>query len=688
MATKTNYNDLHNIEGIYFLPIGKNKVPTIQKWQIPNGKHDLNKCYGVGILCGEPSGNLECIDVDEKYDLTGNLFERYKKTIHEIDDKLLLKMVVEKTPSGGHHLIYRCSSIAGNTKLANRPTTQEEKENTYNETLAAEKKKGKDEVTAKGIAEKTKGSDKVRVLFETRGSGGQFNCFPTPGYELIFGDFQSISEITSDEREILLGVARQFNEFHEEITYQKSKIDKVKGTSFDDYNQNGDVIGLLQSHGWQVVKQHGKKTIFLRPGQTTSQSSGNFDHEKNWFSVFTTSTEFDPQKAYLPYAVFAMLECNKDFSEASRRLYDMGYGERKDKKEQPSTRVIQSRVSSDDEDYSFMATGNDYNDYLQAVRDGTLKQGLTTGIPSLDEYFLFKEGNMVMTNGHDNAGKSVVVWYLALLSAMYHDWNWIILSSENVLGGVMRKLIQFYWGKPLRGQFAINEKEYQIAKNFIEDHFILIKSEEAMYNYKDIINMVKKALKKKKIHCGMIDPYNSLKVDLSGYSKLNTHEYHYEALSELKLFGQVNNFGWFINHHAVTAALRQKDSEKKYPIAPQKADTEQGGKIANKADDFLTIHRITQHPTEWMVTEIYVRKIKDTDTGGRVSPIDKPVKLEMYNWGCSFVEKFDGFAKGVDPVSSWHNKTNKVDQPTLFRSMNTENSWMPFKDDNNTEISF
>ena len=31
--------------------------------------------------------------------------------------------------------------------------------------------------------------------------------------------------------------------------------------------------------------------------------------------------------------------------------------------------------------------------------------------------------------------------------------------------------------------------------------------------------------------------------------------------------------------------------------SPRKEDTEQGGKVANKADDFLTIHRITQHPT-------------------------------------------------------------------------------------------
>jgi hypothetical protein len=417
----------------------------------------------------------------------------------------------------------------------------------------------------------------------------------------------------------------------------------------------------------------------LRPGQTSSQTSGNFDSDRNWFSVFTTSTEFEPEKAYLPYSVFAVLECNKNFSEAAKKLLDMGYGERNEVKKEPeSTRVIKSRISADDEDLSFLAKPEDYDEYLQSVINGTLVHGMSTGIPSLDEYFLFKEGNLVMVNGHDNSGKSVVVWYLALLSAIFHGWNWIIFSSENTLGSFMRKMIQFYWGKTLSGNWAMSNEEYLEAKTFIEDHFSLIKSEEDMFNYKDIINMTKKANKKKKYHAGMIDPYNSLKIDLSGFSKLSTHEYHYEALSDLKFFGKKTGIGLFINHHAVTAALRAKDGEKKYPVAPQKADTEGGGKVSNKADDFLTVHRVTQHPTEWMITEIHVRKVKDTDTGGRVTPIDSPVKLEMYKNGCAFVERLEGGGRGVDPIAVWHEKRGSAQPstPVVYKQA----SWSPFID--------
>jgi hypothetical protein len=453
----------------------------------------------------------------------------------------------------------------------------------------------------------------------------------------------------------------------------------VDGVSpFDDYNERGDVVALLESHGWRTVKQKGPKIMLLRPGQTTSQTSGNYDQDKNWFSVFTTSTEFEPEKAYLPYAVFAVLECGKNFSDAAKKLLDLGYGVRKEKKEVESTRVIKSRVNAEDDDFSFLATPADYDGYLQSVIDGTLVHGLSTGMVTLDEYFLFKEGNLVMVNGHDNAGKSVVIWWLALVSAMYHGWNWIIFSSENTLGSFMRKMIQFYWGKTLSGNWSMSKEEYLTAKKFVEDHFSLIKSEEDMFNYKDIINMMKKSLKKKKYHAGMIDPYNSLKIDLSGFSKLSTHEYHYEALSDLKQFGRKTGMGLFINHHAVTEALRAKDGEKKYPIAPQKADTEGGGKVANKADEFLTIHRITQHPTEWMITELHIRKIKDTDTGGRVTPIDNPVKLEMYKNGCAFVERVEGGARGIDPIQAWHEKVGTL--PPTMKVVHREQGWVPFKD--------
>ncbi len=108
-----------------------------------------------------------------KYDLTGCLFDTFKKNVHSVDDKLLSKLVLQKTKSGGYHLIYRCSVISGNLKLANRPTIDSEREETYKKTYEAEVvKEGMTEDKARSMAEKAKKGDNVRVLFETRCLGG------------------------------------------------------------------------------------------------------------------------------------------------------------------------------------------------------------------------------------------------------------------------------------------------------------------------------------------------------------------------------------------------------------------------------------------------------------------------------------------------------------------------------------
>lgn len=655
-------NGLNEIEGIQVIPVDANKRPIPKGWQNAITKYDLSNVAGVGLVCGMPSGNVQAIDFDLKYDLTGKLIDSYKKLVHSVNDTLLAKVVVQKTRSNGFHFIFRCADISGNKKLANRETTEQEKADTYKMSYDASVLAGKDDAGAKKIAEKASKNDKVRVLIETRETGGQIVISPSIGYEFVFGDLCSISEITPEERDTLHSIARQFNTVQDEIVVPRNTgTIKTKGLSpFDDYNERADVVGFLEGHGWKVVGSKGSKTLMLRPGQTTAQHSGNYDHTKKWFSVFTTSTEFDPQKAYLPYAVFAKLECADNFSDTAKKLLDMGFGERdepKPKEKYQSTRQIPSRVNLEDNDLSFLATENDYGEYLNKVRSGTLEMGLTTGIPSLDKHFLHKEGNLVMTNGIDNTGKSVVTWYLYLLAAMYHGWHGIIFSSENTLGAFMRKMIQFYWGKPLYGAYKMNDMEYDIAKKFIEKHFKLIKAEEDLYNYKDIMNMVRKSrVQMPYLNFGMIDPYNSLKVDLTGFSKLSTHEYHYEALSEIKAFGQKNKFGWVINNHAVTSALRTKDAEKKYPVAPRKEDTEGGGKFANKTDDFITVHRVTGHPTDWMVTEIHVRKIKDTETGGRPTAFDVPIKLEMYKNQCAFIERLEeGESRPpIDPVERWH----------------------------------
>ena len=108
----------------------------------------------------------------------------------------------------------------------------------------------------------------------------------------------------------------------------------------------------------------------------------------------------------------------------------------------------------------------------------------------------------------------------------------------------------------------------------------------------------------------------------------------------MRLFCKENNVTLWLNAHAVTEALRRKHpSGHEFEGLPQPcgmADTEGGGKWGNRADDVISIHRYTQHPTRWMVSDIHVVKVKETETGGRPTGMDTPISLRMQAGNVAF----------------------------------------------------
>ena len=48
------------------------------------------------------------------------------------------------------------------------------------------------------------------------------------------------------------------------------------------------------------------------------------------------------------------------------------------------------------------------------------------------------------------------------------------------------------------------------------------------------------------------------------------------------------------------------------------------------------IHRYTGHSTRWMVSDIHVLKVKETETGGRPTSHDAPISLRMMAGNTSF----------------------------------------------------
>lgn len=285
------------------IPTKEDKLPALPTWKPYQSQRikeeEVESLFsgsnvkGLAIICGAISGSLEVIDVDTKHDTTGALWSDLRGLIEDNLPELYKRLVIAQTKSGGYHIYYKCSSIAGNLKLATKQNRE--------------------------------------VLIETRGQGGYVIAPPTPKYNYIQGEPIDIPTITPQERDILFSISKSFNELEEikpKVNNTPSTIYNSLGLSpFEDYNQRGDVIALLESKGWTVVNQQGQRINLLRPGSTDSKTSGNYHTGLKVLRVFSSSTEFNPDKGYSPAMVFNLLECNEDNKLTYNRLLELGYGE-------------------------------------------------------------------------------------------------------------------------------------------------------------------------------------------------------------------------------------------------------------------------------------------------------------------------------------------------------------------------
>lgn len=307
--------------GISVIPVNNRKMPTIRFW----GKYQIEaptteECEtlfkdvdNIAVLCGG-SGRLICFDFDLKYSLNPYMWDEIKKAIPAT---ILNKAYVQSTKNGGYHMVFKCpqSRIKGNQKIASRKATSEEKHVAYMDAYNNPDTRHK----ALKIAENTS-----FVLIETRGFGGYYLTAPSEGYTHIFGKFNEIGE---DEYDALFEVLTSFNEVRKADTSSKGfSNDDWKVSPMDHYNQEGDIVSLLESHGWEAVRETEQVIDFRRPGSTPTIKSAIYDKTTRVFSCFSTSTIFDTQRSYNHVGVLGVLDFEENYQEVYNYLLANEWG--------------------------------------------------------------------------------------------------------------------------------------------------------------------------------------------------------------------------------------------------------------------------------------------------------------------------------------------------------------------------
>lgn len=278
---------------------------------------------------------------------------------------------------------------------------------------------------------------------------------------------------------------------------------------------------------------------------------------------------------------------------------------------------------------------------LLDIKHGRVKEGLKIGVPDIDEYLRYKQGNFNLLIGHANVGKTTVILYLFVIWALKHKKRFLIWSSENTPQSIQRKIVEFKMRKPITNA---EDAEIKDALEWSDSYFKIIDVEE-LYTYKELLEEAKAIKDAWDYDAILIDPYNSLVKDKQLYKEVGGHEYDYQVSTEFRLFAKKNNITLFLNAHGVTEALRKlhpKGHDYEGLSMPlSMASVEGGGKWGNRCDDLICIHRYTSHPTDWIYSNLFVLKIKEMETGGRCTPFDEPIKLKMEknNIGFTFMDK-------------------------------------------------
>jgi len=282
--------------GYSVIPCGENKAP-LGAWK----KHqeiarttdeiELLNSPKFGLVTGY--NNLEVIDIDCKTLSTlkeqKDFWDEYLGFLTDNIDDFEKKFVIKKTLNKGYHILYRCKTLKGNTKIA-----------------------------------KLKGSQEA--LIESRGIGGMVIAYDDTLSKI---NYHEIKEISEEDREILWSCSRTYNYVDDiaiEPIKKKTEYQENEIACWEDFNNKTDIFDVI-GNDFQIVANHTKKYVIKRHG-SASPHSGYVYKEENKMFLFSTGTIYPHEKQITPFIAYAWKNHNGNFSDTAKYLYQKGFGSR------------------------------------------------------------------------------------------------------------------------------------------------------------------------------------------------------------------------------------------------------------------------------------------------------------------------------------------------------------------------
>lgn len=307
--------------GISVIPIhgDGSKSPAVASWHpftkalanrevVEKWFSDTSKIRGIAAVCGGISGGLVVIDFDEK-----DFYKRWLGRVGDAVHDVLEQTCIVESPRG-FHVWLRSGEVHRGAKLARVPLKGD------------------------------KGG--FKTVIETRGErnyvllpGCPPECHPDhKEYRFVDGvEFTNLKIMKEDDVEILLNVARSFNEWRAPGKLQTGfeKLppgDERPGTHYCKDGGWEAWTKLLESHQWSLLRTTSNdRQIWKRPGKRDRGGSATLGFVVTELGpelyVFSSNAEpFDQDRCYSLFSARAILDFGSDYKRCSAALANEGYG--------------------------------------------------------------------------------------------------------------------------------------------------------------------------------------------------------------------------------------------------------------------------------------------------------------------------------------------------------------------------
>jgi twinkle protein len=219
-----------------------------------------------------------------------------------------------------------------------------------------------------------------------------------------------------------------------------------------------------------------------------------------------------------------------------------------------------------------------------------LPKGTTTHMPSIDQVWKWREGEVTLVSGYANEGKSSLFNInLPILKAKYEGWKFGLFIPENLPPELFfEDVMSAYIGKTSdidHAQFRMSEKEYEEAMDFVGKHFFIVNLEEEA-TLENIFKRMDYLVRKEGIRVIVIDPYNMVE---QMFKPGQTYDLHVSSfMTSLTKFAQKRRISAILVAHQNKPEKKTADGN--YP-EPEAYNTKGGGTFFDKTHNYVSVWR-------------------------------------------------------------------------------------------------